>query len=99
MVHVMADLQKKFSEAAKMISFGEASIQKCVYGAFVDHLSDINSTDLPEEIQIFYESIKIRLTSVFPPGDIGNNEATHVGRDILYMAKFLSEYPNSARGC
>ena len=50
----MADLYKKFSEAVKMISFAEKSIQECVYCAFVDHLSDINTDDLPWEIQIFY---------------------------------------------
>jgi len=60
----MADLCKKFSEAVKMISFAEKPIQECVYCAFVDHLSDINTADLPEELQIFYESVKIRLTSV-----------------------------------
>ncbi len=96
MGQLMTDLQKKFSEAAKMISFDEASIQKCVYGAYINHLSDINTSDLPEEIQIFYESVKIRLTSVFPPGDIDNNEAVHVANDILYMADVISEYLNLA---
>lgn len=98
MGQLMADLHKKFSDAAKMISFDETLIQKCVYGAYIDHLSDINTSDLPEEIQIFYESVKVRLTAVFPPGEIGSREATHVGRDILYMAKFLSKYLNTARG-
>ena len=92
MSQLMADLKKKFSEAAKMISFDRTSIQKGVYGAYVDHLSDINADDLPEEIQIFYESVKIRLTSVVPAGDIGNQEAFHVARDILFMAEVLSEY-------
>lgn len=92
MKNPMADLQKKFSDAAKMISFDETAIQKCVYGAYMDHLSDINTDDLPEEIQIFYESVKIRLTSVFPAGDISNQEAFHVARDILFLADALREY-------
>lgn len=82
----MKDLQKKFSEAAKMISFDEKSVRKCVYCAYYDHLSDINTDDLPEEIKIFYESVKIRLTSVVPHGDIDNKEAVYLAKDILYMA-------------
>jgi hypothetical protein len=85
----MADLYKKFSEAVKMISFAERSLQECVYCAYIDYLSDINSADLPEEIQIFYESVKIRLTSVVPPGDIGSEEAVYLAKDILYMADVL----------
>ena len=85
----MADLHQKFSEAAKMISSDEKSLQKCVYCAYIDHLSDIDTADLPEEIQIFYESVKVRLTSVVPPGDIGNEEAIYLAKDILYMAQVL----------
>jgi hypothetical protein len=85
----MADLYKKFSEAVKMISFAEKPIQECVYCAFVDHLSDINTADLPEELQIFYESVKIRLTSVVPPGAIGSEEAIYLAKDIAYMADVL----------
>ena len=88
----MADLHKKFSEAAKMISSDVDSIRKCVYCAYIDHLSDINTDDLPEEIKIFYESVKIRLTSVVPPGDIGNEEAVYLAKDILYMADVVREY-------
>ena len=85
----MADLYKKFVEAAKMISFAEKPLQECVYCAYVDYLSDINTADLPEEIQIFYDSVKIRLTSVVPPGDIGSEEAVYLAKDILYMADVL----------
>ena len=85
----MADLCKKFSEAVKMISFAEKPIQECVYCAFVDHLSDINTADLPEELQIFYESVKIRLTSVVPPGAIGSEEAIYLAKDIAYMSDVL----------
>ena len=88
----IAELKIKFSEAVKMISFNTNFIQKFVYCAYVDHLSDINSDDLPEEIQIFYESVKIRLTAVVPAGNIGNHEAFHVAKDILFMADVLSEY-------
>lgn len=85
----MADLYKKFSEAVKMISFAEKPIQECVNCAFVDHLSHINTADLPEELQIFYESVKIRLTSVVPPGAIGSEEAIYLAKDIAYMADVL----------
>lgn len=88
----MTELHKKFSEAAKMISFNEESIRKCVYCAYYDYLSDIDSEDLPEEIKIFYESVKIRLTSVLPPGDIDNEEAVYLAKDILYMADVVKEH-------
>ena len=85
----MVDLHKKFSEAVKMISSAEKSLQECVYCAYIDHLSDINTDDLPEELQIFYESVKIRLTSVVPPGAIGSEEAVYLAKDIVYMADVL----------
>ena len=88
----MAELHKKFSEAAKMISFNDKPIRKCVYCAYYDYLSDIDTDDLPEEIKIFYESVKIRLTSVLPPGDIDNEEAGYLAKDILYMADVVKEH-------
>ena len=88
----MADLHEKFSKAAKIISFDENSIRKSVYGAYTDHLSDINTADLPEEIQIFYESVKIRLTSVVPPGAISSEEALYLAKDILDMADVVRKY-------
>ena len=88
----MADVFKKFSEAAQMISFEENAIQKCVYCAYCDHLSDIDTDDLPEEIKIFYESVKIRLTSIVPPGEIDKKEAVFLAKDILYMADVVREH-------
>lgn len=88
----MTDLQKKFSAAAKMISFEENSVRKCVYCAYYDHLSDINADDLPEKIKIFYESVKIRLTSIVPHGNIDNKEATYLAKDILYMADVVRKH-------
>ncbi len=85
----MADLCKKFANAAKMISLDENSVQQCVYNAYQEHLSDIDTDDLPEELRIFYESVKIRLTSVFPPGDIGKKESVYLAKDILYMAEIV----------
>ena len=82
----MADLLKKFTKAAKEISSGKKGIRECVNCAYVDHLSDINTDDLPEEIQIFYESVKMRLTSTIPPGKINDDEASWIAKDILYMA-------------
>ena len=88
----MADLHKKFSEAAKVITLDENSIPKRVYCAYLDHLSDIDVDDLPEEIKIFYESVKIRLTSIVPPGDIDKKEAVYLAKDILYMADVVREH-------
>ena len=48
----MTDLIKKFSEAAKTVSSKKDPMRECVYGAYHNHLSDINSEILPEDIQI-----------------------------------------------
>lgn len=64
----------------------KSPIRECVYDAYREHLSDIISDDLPEEIQIVYESVTDRFTSVEPLGDIGTDEAGCLAKDILYMA-------------
>jgi len=51
----MDDMLEKFSEAAKTISSNKNPLRKSVYGAYVDYLSDINTEDLPEDIQIIYD--------------------------------------------
>ena len=82
----MPDLLKKFSKAAKEISSEKKDIRERVYGAYVEHLSDIDIADLPEEVQIIYEPVTDRLTSVESPGDIRNVEAGYLAKDILFMA-------------
>ena len=86
----MPDLLKKFSKAVKMISSEKKDIRECVYCAYVDHLSDISTDSLPEEIQIFYDSIKLRITSVEAFGHIDNDEASYIANDIMYMADVIS---------
>ena len=88
----MPDLLNKFAKAAKKISSEEKDIPECVYGAYVDHLSDIKADDLPEEIQVFYESVKTRLTSTIPPGKMSFDEANWIAEDILYMADVIRIY-------
>jgi len=85
----MSDLLNKFANAAKKISSEKKNIRGCVYCAYVDHLSDINTDDLPREIRIFYESVKIRLTSTVPPGEINADEASWIAEDILYMENMI----------
>ena len=85
----MSDLLEKFTKAANEISSKKKSIRECVQCAFVDHLSDINVDDLPWEIQIFYESVKMRLTWTVPAGGINDNEAAWIAEDIRYMADVL----------
>jgi len=84
----MSDLIKWFSEAAKTVT-SNTPIQECVYGAYRDHLSNIDIDDLPEDIKIIYESVTDSLTSVEPHGDIGIDEAGHLAFDILYMANMV----------
>jgi hypothetical protein len=86
----MTDLMKKFSEAAKAVSSSKTPTWECVKQAYVDHLSDINTDDLPEEIQIFYNSVKLRVTSVGSFGHIGNDEASYIANDIMYLADVIS---------
>ncbi len=88
----MPDLLKKFEKAAKEISSEKKDVRECVYCAYVDHLSDIDTDDLPEEVQIIYESVTDRLTSVEPPGDISNGEAGYLAKDILYMADVVRSH-------
>ena len=85
----MADLLKKFTAAAETVKSNNNPVRVCVYGAFREHLKDINPDDLPENIQIIYESVRDRLTSVRPKGDIGEDEAGYLAEDILHMADVL----------
>ena len=85
----MDDLLKKFSEAAKIISTNKNPLPESVYCAYVGHLSDIDTNDLPEDIQVIYESVEMRINSTKPPGDVGDKEADYLAKDILYMADVL----------
>ena len=91
----MTDLLKKFSAAAQTIKSNSHPVRVGVYGAYREHLKDINPDDLPENIQIIYESVKDRLTSVKPRGDIGEDEAGHLAKDILYMADMVKSNSKS----
>jgi hypothetical protein len=86
----MTDLLNKFSDALEVLSSNKQNMREGVYCAYLDHLSDINLNELPEDVQIIFESVTDRLTSAEPPGDIGNDEASYLAKDILYMANVLS---------
>ena len=86
----MTDPMKKFSEAAKAVSSRKTSMWECVKQAYVDHLSDISTDDLPEEIQIFYDSVKLRVKSAEASGHISNDEASYIANDIIYLADVIS---------
>jgi hypothetical protein len=86
----MTDLLNKFSEAAKVVSSGKTHMWECVNRAYVDHLSDISTDSLPEEIQIFYDSVKLRITLAEALDHIDNDEAGYIANDIMYMADVIS---------
>ena len=86
----MTELMKKFSEAAKAVSSSKTPMWECVKQAYVDHLSDISTDDLPEEIQIFYDSVKLRVKSAEASGHINNDEASYIANDIIYLADVIS---------
>ena len=54
----MSDLHKKFSKAAERILSEKNDLRQGVYGAYVDHLSDIDPDDLPRGIQVFFNLSK-----------------------------------------
>ena len=85
----MTDLLNKFSKAAKAVSSSKTPMWECVKQAYVDHLSDISTDNLPEEIQIFYDSLKLRIKSVDISGHIDNDEASYIANDIMYMADVI----------
>ena len=61
----MTDLLKKFSAAAETVKSNSNPVRVCVYGAYREHLKDINPDDLPENIQICYKfALVIRITCV-----------------------------------
>ena len=86
----MTDLMKKFSEAAKAVSSSKTPMWESVKQAYVDHLSDISTDDLPEEIQIFYDSVKLRVNAAEASGHISNDEASYIANDIIYLADVIS---------
>jgi hypothetical protein len=88
----MPDILKKFVEAAQKVSSDTHSMRECVYGAYLDHLSGIHADDLPDEIQVIFESVEMKLKSVAPAGDIGDDEAGYLAKDILYMADVVRSH-------
>jgi len=88
----MTNLLNKFSEAAKAVASSKTPMWECVKQAYVDHLSDINTENLPEELQIFYDSVKLRVTSAYTLGHLDNDEATYIADDIMYLADVLRSH-------
>ena len=86
----MTDLLYKFSEAAKAITTSKNSMWECVRQAFVGHLSQISKDSLPEELQIFYDSVRLRIIAGETLGHISNEEASYIAEDILYMAHTIN---------
>ena len=85
----MSNALKNLSEAAKLVSSSAKPIRESVYGAYREHLSNIDTNDLPENIQIIHESVIDRLASVQPVGDIGEDEAAYLAKDIIHMADVM----------
>ena len=86
----MTDLLTKFSEAAKSITESKSLMWDRVRKAYVDHLSDISTDSLPERIQIFYDSVRLRIFLGETIGNVNNEEASYIAEDILYMAEIIN---------
>ena len=86
----MTELLNKFSEAAKAVSSSKHPIWECINRAYSNYLSDIRTDSLPEELQIFFDSVRLRVTTAKAFGYIDNNEAGYIAQDILYMADMIS---------
>lgn len=87
----MNDLFKKFSRAAKVVSSNNNPIRQRIYSAFFDYLSDINTDDLPGKIQPIYDALAEKLLSTEPFGDIGEDEARNLAKDILHITDVLRD--------
>lgn len=85
----MNDLLNQFSEAAKAVSSSKTHVWDCVKQAYVDHLSGIDTDGLPEELKIFYDSVKLRVTSAETFGYHNNDEAGYIANDIMYLADLI----------
>jgi hypothetical protein len=86
----MIDLRSKFSKAAKAVSSSKKPMWECVRQAFIDHLSEIRRDELPEQLQIFFESVRLRVNTGETLGQINNDEAGYIAKDILYMAGVIN---------
>ena len=86
----MIDLRNKFSEAAKAVSSSKNPMWECVRNAFSDHLRDIRREDLPEQLQIFFDSVRLRVNTGETLGQLHNDEAGYIAKDILYMADVIN---------
>ena len=86
----MIDLRDKFSEAAKAVSSSKNPMWECVRQAFIDHLSEIRREDLPEQLRIFFDSVRLRVNTGETLGQINNDEASYIAKDILYMADVIN---------
>ena len=82
----MSDLINKFSNAAKAVSLSKNPVWECVNQAYSDYLSDISTDSLPEQLQIFYDSVKLRVRTADTFGYVDNDEARYIALDIVYMA-------------
>ena len=87
----MNDMREKFSKAAKILASTRNSIPQCVYGAYSEHLKNIDTDKLPENVKMIYGSIKDRLESKANPSDIGIVEAEFLAQDILCMAHVIDK--------
>lgn len=85
----MTDLLIKFSKAAKAISSSKTQKWEGVRKAYIDHLSDISKDSLPEDLQIFYDSVRIRITIGETLGHINNDDVGYIADDILYLADMI----------
>ena len=92
----MTDLRKKFSKAAKIVSSKKSPIPQLVYGAYSEHLKNINTDSLPKNVKMIYGSIKDRLESKADFSDIGNVEAHFLAQDILCMADVIDKIAKNA---
>ena len=88
----MKEILKKFSLAVEDLSSNKKSIQELVYRVYHEHLSDIDSDQLPGEIKPVFEAVSEKLTRGKPAKDFGIDEAAHFAQDIQYMFKVIKSF-------
>jgi hypothetical protein len=85
----MPTVIKRFSAAARAITSADKPMRECIYAAYFIHLDGIEADDLPDQFQLIYDSVKLRLTAVITHGTISDDEAGYIAADILYLAESL----------
>ena len=67
-------------------------MQELVYRPYLEHLSDFDPDELPEEIKPVFEAVSEKLASGEPIKDFGSDEAAYFSEDIRYLLEVIRSF-------